>query len=170
MSTITVAGKKIKDLAETTALNDTDDIIVENATPKTQRVKWSTIYNAIKTKLASWAFEMDTTAKTLPGAVNELNTDLTTLTGKLAGSVRCTAITLKWESNTTLRGYALFPGTVLNAVGCIDNISGTPVDAVSNIYIRPQYGGTGSRVEVWARGTFVSGHVLQVQVLAIVKE
>ena len=168
----TISGKKIKDLTEATALNDTDDMIVENATPKTQKVKWSTIYNAIKAKLANWTFTMNTTAKTIPGAVNELKTAVDKQNSDLANipKVRYASTTLSWTDNNTLQGYVLFSGTVLCAVATIEYAASTPIASVTELYTQLKFGGTGSRIQVYAKGSFVSGHVLKVNVIGIVQE
>ena len=82
MSDQLIQGTQIKDLPITTTISDTDDFIIEDATPKTKHVKWSTILTAIKEKVSSWTFSnLTTTSKTLPGAVNELNGSLKVVSG-----------------------------------------------------------------------------------------
>lgn len=68
----TLTNKKIKDLTLTSILNDTDDLIIEDSTPKTKRVRVSTLRN----KLTSWTYSvLKTSSKTLTGAINELKTN-----------------------------------------------------------------------------------------------
>ena len=71
----TITTKKVTDLTENSAPTDEDLILVGNAgTAVLRKIKWSNILAAIKTKIASWAFDtLTTTDKTLPGAINELN-------------------------------------------------------------------------------------------------
>lgn len=42
-----VDGRKIKEMDLATTLSDEDDLIVEDDTPKTKRVKWSTVKSEI---------------------------------------------------------------------------------------------------------------------------
>ena len=73
MAGTTLSGKKIKEFSEVVTLNETDDFILEDDTPETVRVKWSTVLAEIKKKLSGWIFnKLETADKTLPGAVNEL--------------------------------------------------------------------------------------------------
>lgn len=52
-----IYGKYIKDLPQVTEVNDTDDIIVEDSTPITNRVKLGVIFDTIKSRIAStWKF------------------------------------------------------------------------------------------------------------------
>lgn len=47
-----VNGRKIKEMDLAITLSDTDDLIVEDDTPKTKRVKWSTVKNEIGKQLS----------------------------------------------------------------------------------------------------------------------
>ena len=70
-----VSGKLIANLPEATAAEDTDIMILENAT-KTQKITWGTILNLIKAKLGiGTAANLQTTSKEIVGAVNELNSN-----------------------------------------------------------------------------------------------
>lgn len=52
-----IYGKYIKELPQVTEVNDTDDIIVEDSTPITNRTKLGVIFDAIKSRIAStWKF------------------------------------------------------------------------------------------------------------------
>ena len=63
----------IKSLPAATSAEDTDIMILENAT-KTQKITWGTILNLIKAKLGiGTAANLQTTSKEIVGAVNELN-------------------------------------------------------------------------------------------------
>lgn len=71
-----ISGKLIAKLPAATAAEDTDIMILENAT-KTQKITWGTILNLIKTKLGiGTAANLQTTSKEIVGAVNELNSKL----------------------------------------------------------------------------------------------
>ena len=78
----TIITKKVTDLTENTAVSDEDLFLVGNAgTAALRKVKWSSIFSKIneliKAKVLEWTFEnLRTTDKTLVGAVNELNTNL----------------------------------------------------------------------------------------------
>ena len=66
----------IESLPAATAAEDTDIMILENAT-KTQKITWGTILNLIKIKLGiGTAANLQTTSKEIVGAVNELNSNL----------------------------------------------------------------------------------------------
>lgn len=71
-------GKKITDLTENSAPNDEDLFLFGNAgSAILRKIKWSNILIAIKNKIAEWTFnDLNTTEKTLLGAVNELNSDM----------------------------------------------------------------------------------------------
>lgn len=80
----------IESLPAATSAEDTDIMILENAT-KTQKITWGTILNLIKAKLGiGTAANLQTTSKEIVGAVNELNSNLenilTTKTGIVSKS------------------------------------------------------------------------------------
>ena len=98
------------------------------------------------------------------------NSDLTDLAGKFDGEVRHKNITLQYTGASSMQGYAIFgKGAVLTAVATVKNTSGTPVGSTNFVYVDVGYGGNVSRVEVFTRGTYVTGQVLVVNVIAIVK-
>ena len=69
-----VNGMKIANLPENTTMNDTDVMIVETAAPKTGKITFLNLCKAIVAKLASITTDkLETTAKTIVGAINELN-------------------------------------------------------------------------------------------------
>ena len=80
-----------------------------------------------------------------------------------------TRITLSYD-NGSLRGYHLFNGDVLAATATIDHAASTPYNQTDELYVQRALGGTGNRIDVFARGQFVSGHVLNVNVIAIVQD
>lgn len=56
-----IYGKYIKELPQVTEVNDTDDIIIEDSTPITNRAKLGVLFDSIKKRIAStWRFtELD---------------------------------------------------------------------------------------------------------------
>lgn len=57
-----VSGIAIKELELATTLNDNDDFVTENTTPKTMRVRWSTIMKKIKEEIGKDATITETDA------------------------------------------------------------------------------------------------------------
>lgn len=56
----------------------TDNIeFVSVSSGKVGKTPWSNMLDAIKAKIAAWTFNLTTSNKTLPGALNELNTNNT---------------------------------------------------------------------------------------------
>lgn len=78
-------------------------------------------------------------------------------------------ITLSYD-NGNLRGYHYFNGSVISAVATVEYTSGTPHKQVDELWVQRALGGAGNRIDVFARGQFVSGHVLNVNVIAIVQD
>ena len=66
--------KRITDLTEKTNSADSDLLMVgHEGTAEFRRIKWSNVLNNIKAKLNTWLFDgLNTTSKTLVGAVNEV--------------------------------------------------------------------------------------------------
>lgn len=88
---------------------------------------------------------------------------------KLSGKIAAKHVTLTYSTNTVLRGYVHFEGRVTEAFACVEQNSGTPTAQVTSIVVQPGYGGTASRVEIYANGTgFVSGHVLDIFCMAFI--
>ena len=68
-----IYGKYIKDLPQVTEVNDTDDLIIEDSTPITSRVKLGVLFDAIKKRIAStWKFE-ELNNQTIVKYASELN-------------------------------------------------------------------------------------------------
>lgn len=86
-----IETKTVTDLAEKTSPADTDLFMAGDAgTATLKKVKWSSMLAAIKTKIASWTFQtLNTSDKTIPGALNELNNNSTySFSGTYAGEVQ----------------------------------------------------------------------------------
>ncbi len=77
-TTNAIETKKVIDLEEKTTPADADLFMAgDSGTASLKKFKWSSLIAAIKTKLAAWTFDtLTTTNKTLPGALNELNSNL----------------------------------------------------------------------------------------------
>ena len=76
-----ITTKTVVELDEKTSPVDADLFMAGDAgTAALKKFKWSSLLAAIKTKLAAWTFDtLTTTNKTLPGALNELNSNLNDL-------------------------------------------------------------------------------------------
>lgn len=103
--------------------------------------------------------------------IQELTEGFSELNRKFPGSwhVDYTRITLNYD-NGILRGYHLFDGNVLAATATIDHAASTPYNQTDELYVQRALGGTRNRIDVFARGQFVSGHVLNVNVIAIIQD
>ena len=77
-----ITTKTVVDLDEKTTPADTDLFMAGNAgTATLKKLKWSSMLAAIKTKIAEWTFQtLNTSDKTIPGALNELNNKIVTNT------------------------------------------------------------------------------------------
>lgn len=73
-----IETKRVTDLAEKTSPADEDLFMAGDAgTATLKKFKWSSLLEAIKTKIASWTFQtLNTSDKTIPGALNELNNNM----------------------------------------------------------------------------------------------
>lgn len=120
--------KKITDLEENTTIDDTDILMAgDKGTNALKRFTVAKLFDAIKTKIAGWAFDtLTTTDKTLPGAVNELNSKIIKRT-------------LKFE-NVTIPKNELYAFTINNH---IDYPNGYGLISVNwhfgNDYLRCKY-------------------------------
>lgn len=72
-----IVTKKITELEENTTIDDADILMAgDKGTNALKRFTIGAFLTAIKAKLAAWTFDtLQTTSKTLPGAVNELNSN-----------------------------------------------------------------------------------------------
>ena len=72
-----IYGKYIKELPQVTELNETDDFIVEDSVPVTNRAKLGILFDAIKKRIASsWSFS-ELGNKTIVQYITETNKNLT---------------------------------------------------------------------------------------------
>ena len=72
-----IYGKYIKDLPQVTEVNDTDDIIIEDSTPVTNRTKLGVLFDSIKKRIASnWRFT-ELNNQTIVEYASELNKNMT---------------------------------------------------------------------------------------------
>lgn len=77
-------AKQITSLTENTSMADTDIVPVGNAGTSTlRRIKWANILAAIKSKITSWTYNFNTSSKTLEGAVNEMQGNISAINGSL---------------------------------------------------------------------------------------
>ena len=77
-------AKQITSLTENTSMADTDIVPVGNAGTSTLgRIKWANILEAIKSKITSWTYSFNTSSKTLEGAVNEMQGNISAINGSL---------------------------------------------------------------------------------------
>lgn len=83
-----VNGMKIANLPGNTTMNDTDVMIVETAAPKTGKITFLNLCKAIVAKLASITTDkLETTAKTIVGAINELNSTTQKVTSTMSNKI-----------------------------------------------------------------------------------
>lgn len=81
-------AKQITSLTENTSIADTDIVPVGNAGTSTlRRIKWANILAAIKSKITSWTYSFNTSSKTLEGAVNEMQGNISAINGSLNNKV-----------------------------------------------------------------------------------
>lgn len=74
-----IYGKYIKDLPQVTEVNDTDDIIIEDSTPVTNRAKLGVLFDSIKKRIAStWKFT-ELNNQTIVEYASELNKNITSV-------------------------------------------------------------------------------------------
>lgn len=93
-------AKQITSLTENTSMDDADTVPVGAAgTSILRRVKWSNILSAIKNKITSWTYSFNTSSKTLEGAVNEMQGNISAINGSLANKVDSSALQSAFEGN-----------------------------------------------------------------------
>ena len=133
--------KKIADLTEKTTADDTDLYVLGNAGTSTMRkITFATLAAKIRDKLTSLTFStFGTTAKTIPGAVNELNS------GKVS-NINSAVISNGTEipANADLNSYTTV-GVYYSPTGArSETISNTPVTNAGYKLIVAQTGYTGT--------------------------
>lgn len=105
----------IESLPAATAAEDTDIMILENAT-KTQKITWGTILNLIKTKLGiGTAANLQTTSKEIVGAVNELNSNLLKV-GSIYGAITVEANVKKFVSIDDFTNIGIDSGRIIAVI------------------------------------------------------
>lgn len=113
-NTETVETKKVTDLAENATVTDEDLFIVgSDGSAALRKVKWKNIItnigDAMKAKIAEWLFaDLNTTDKTITGAINELNKKVSDLTGntlRFANGVQIYFLQMNQLTDKDLVGY-----------------------------------------------------------------
>lgn len=166
--------QKIENLPEATEINDTDISLLNTTTPQTKKFKIGTLLDYIIEKFKAWSFVLKTNNQTIPGAIDELKDGVDTLSANVVsrtpGKWEYKQITLTYNDATTLNGHFYFTGKVLCSIVTGVAKSGTPIATTNNIYVDQGYQGYTNLVQVYAKGTgYVSGHILAVNVLALVE-
>lgn len=127
-----IYGKYIKDLPQVTEVNDTDDIIIEDSTPITSRVKLGVLFDSIKKRIAStWRFA-ELNNKTIVEYASELNKNITSvksvnknITKMIAGSKVVNA-----KASTSVQ---VFTNSEINkALGVTNSSNGNTVVLMTN--------------------------------------
>lgn len=167
-----ITGKKLTNLTEATSLADNDLMLLESSSVS-KKTKWSTVYNAIKSKLVSWlnslTFSVTTTSKTLPGAINELDKDV--------GAINSSLESLESEMGTSLESLEngvdeiknrLRNIIIVDAGAKIINMNGYSNAAIYNIpdtanYFAVVTNGDWSAGEVDIIGTFRTGNQIHIR-------
>jgi hypothetical protein len=79
-------------------------------------------------------------------------------------------VIMSYNSATDLYGYAYMGGDVLAAVATIIYKDSTPFKQVTSLVVEPGAHSVASRCDLHAYGSgFVSGHVLTVDIIALIK-
>ncbi len=83
-----MANESLADKEEVTSANDEDLLMLgRDGTGRLRKIKWSNLVEGVKTKFINWLFsDLTTTDKTIPGAINELNSAVGDLTQSSAGA------------------------------------------------------------------------------------
>lgn len=117
--------KLLTDLTAKDAPSDTDLVAVgNNGSSALRKLTFASIANAIKTKLLTWTFtNLTTSSKTLPGAVNELNSNINHMNERVDRSI-ISGVSIPSGSFTTLAtitvpsaGYYMIETNVAFAAG-----------------------------------------------------
>lgn len=109
-----IYGKYIKDLPQVTEVNDTDDIIIEDSTPITSRVKLGVLFDSIKKRIAStWRFT-ELNNKTIVEYASELNKNI--------AKMKCGSKVVTASANTSIQ---VFTNSEINKMLGVTNSSNT---------------------------------------------
>lgn len=148
--------KLMTDLTAKADPSDTDLVAVgNNGSSALRKLTFASIANAIKTKLASWQFtNLTTSSKTLPGAVNELNSKIN-FTSQVT-----------WSDATPTSGYCSFLKCGNWCVVLFDFTSPSTVTSDKVIATLPSgYYAMGRNVctvsKAWARDSTAIIHILE---------
>lgn len=167
-------------------LSDTD-IINDLTSTDTDKPLSANMGKELKDEIGNTS-SLTTSSKAVVPAINELNNNLqshkssadhdgryyteTEIDAKFSplsnNYVRGGTITLNYDDATTLAGYIIFDKPVKNAVASINNVSGTAFRNCTGIIVNKNFASNPYRVNVYAVGSFVSDHVLSVDVIAMV--
>lgn len=92
-----IYGKYIKELPQVAEVNDTDDIIIEDSTPITSRVKLGVLFDSIKKRIAStWRFT-ELNNKTIVEYASELNKNI--------AKMKCGSKVVTASANTSIQVF-----------------------------------------------------------------
>lgn len=152
-----IYGKYIKDLPQVTEVNDTDDIIIEDSTPVTNRAKLGVLFDSIKKRIAStWKFT-ELNNQTIVEYASELNKNIPRFYSKEA--------TLAYSNSKCMKGKT-YVGEQFS--GCIPQLTLLAKTqqpyTQTNAVISDRVDSEGN-VNILAYGSgYVTGHVLTVAV------
>lgn len=152
-----ITTKTVVELGEKTTPVDADLFMAGDAgTAALKKFKWSSLLSAIKAKIAAWTFDaLTTTNKTLPGAVNELNSNFASETEYTEFSPEIDA-----SHGTLKRSQCYKYGKNVTVTAFIENVNtsettelqiGTiPKEFCPNQILHFPATGTGSGIHFWA--------------------
>lgn len=162
-TTDAIETKKVTDLEEKTTPEDDDLFMAGDAgESKLKKIKWSNLLEAVKAKIAKWTFEtLSTEDKTVPGALNELNSNIgalgslkTSIKTSIVGAINALATIVDGKAKTnhasTANTYGL--GTTsnyghvktINGLGQTDHADGTALSAYQGYVLDNGKATTGS--------------------------
>lgn len=130
--------------------------------------------NLTVTGKASLASTADTTPTSNYDLTSKKYVDdqISELNSKFVGNwhVEYAQVNLSYSNSTTMTGYNYFSNTVLAAVATLENHPSTPTNQTERIVVDCNYG-QGGRVQIYVEGAgFIDGHVMLVNVIAIVRD
>ncbi len=162
-TTDAIETKKVTDLEEKTTPEDDDLFMAGDAgESKLKKIKWSNLLEAVKAKIAEWDFEtLSTEDKTVPGALNELNSNIgalgslkTSIKTSIVGAINALATIVDGKAKTnhasTANTYGL--GTTsnyghvktINGLGQTDHADGTALSAYQGYVLDNAKAATGA--------------------------
>ena len=162
-TTDAIETKKVTDLEEKTTPEDDDLFMAGDAgESKLKKIKWSNLLEAVKAKIAKWTFEtLSTEDKTVPGALNELNSNIgalgslkTSIKTSIVGAINALATIVDGKAKTnhasTANTYGL--GTTsnyghvktINGLGQTNHADGTALSAYQGYVLDNAKAATGA--------------------------